>query len=163
MKKTTAPEALAKVEQIASAYKGRADMLIQVLKDIQAVTNNTLNEDAAYLIANILGVPLVRVYEVATFYAFFGMKQRGQYVIRMCKSAPCHVKGAKEVLAAFETELGMKKGGTTQDGMFTLETCECLGICDQAPAALINEKVYGNLTPEKVKAVIADYRKGGCK
>ncbi len=163
MKKTTSPEILAKVEQIASAYKGNEDKLIQVLKDIQAVTNNTLNEDAAVLIANIIGVPLVRIYEVATFYAFFGMKQRGKYVVRLCKSAPCHVKGAEEVLTAFEKELGIKTGETTADGMFTLETCECLGICDQAPAALINEKVYGNLAPAKVKAVINEYQKGGCK
>ncbi len=153
----TDAEILAKSAAIAAAAKGHEEKLIDVLTDVQAVANNGVAKDVAKVIANEMGIPLAKVYGVESFYAFFSEAPRGKNIIRMCKSAPCHVKGAKEVLAAFEEALGIKCGETTPDGKFTLETCECLGICQMSPAVLINDKVYGELTPAKVKEVIALY------
>ena len=148
---------LAKVAAIASPYKGRDDMLIQVLTDVQAVVNNSVPREVAEVIAHEMQIPLTRIYGVVSFYAMFSPNPRGKYVIRMCKSAPCHVQGAAAVMAAFETELGIASGETTADGKFTLENCECLGICDVSPAAMINDQVFTNLTPAKVKEVIAQF------
>jgi len=155
--KPTDPAVLAKVAALAAPYKGREDMLIQVLADAQKVADNAIAKDVAAVIAREMGLSLVKVYGVTTFYAMFSTNARGKYVIRMCKSAPCKVKGAEEVLKAFEAELQIACGETTADAKFTLETCECLGICDISPAVMINEEIYGNLTPAKVKEVIAKY------
>lgn len=153
----TDPAILKEVAAIAAAYKGREDMLIKVLKDAQVVANNGIAADVAAVIATEMGLPISKVYGVVSFYSMFATHARGQYIIRMCKSAPCHVKGAKEVLKAMEEALGIKVGETTADGKFTLETCECLGICDVSPAIMVNDDVYGNLTPETVKTVLANY------
>ena len=155
--KPTDPAILAKVAAIAAPYKGREEKLIRVLREAQAVANNAVAKDVAQVVAAEMGLPLVKVYGVVTFYAMFSTEPRGKNVVRMCKSAPCHVKGAKEVLSAFESELGISCGETTADGKFTLETCECLGICDVSPAVMINDIVHGNLTPATVKNVIAGY------
>lgn len=85
------------------------------------------------------------------------MKPRGKYIIRMCKSAPCHVKGAKEIVRALEDLLHIKMGETTEDNRFTLEYCPCLGICEVSPAIMINEKTYGNLTPDSVRSIVKMY------
>lgn len=153
----TDPAILEKVAAIAAPYKGREDMLIQVLKDAQVVANNGIAADVAAVIAAEMGLPISKVYGVVTFYSMFSTQARGQYIIRMCKSAPCHVKGAKEVLKAMEEALGISVGETTPDGKFTLETCECLGICNVAPAIMINDDVHEKLTPETVKEVLAKY------
>jgi len=153
----TDPAILEKVAAIAAAYKGREDMLIQVLKDAQVVANNGIAADVAAVIAAEMGLPISKVYGVVTFYSMFSTQARGKYIIRMCKSAPCHVKGAKEVLKAMEEALGISVGETTPDGKFTLETCECLGICNVAPAIMINDDVHEKLTPETVKEVLAKY------
>jgi NADH-quinone oxidoreductase subunit E len=105
-------------------------------------------------------VPLSQIYDVETFYAFYSTKKRGKVLIQLCKSAPCHVKGALEVLEAFERDLGIKAGETTADGEFTLETCECIGACAVSPAALVDDTVHGNLSPESVHEFISLLRKG---
>lgn len=151
------PAVLDKVAAIAAPYKGREDMLIHVLKEAQNVADNAIAKDVAAVIAKEMGLPLVKVYGVVSFYAMFSTECRGKYVIRMCKSAPCKVKGAGEVLKAFEKKLGISCGETTADCKFTLETCECLGICDISPAVMINDEIYGDLTPAKVKEIIAKY------
>lgn len=153
----TDPAILEKVAAIAAPYKGREDMLIQVLKDAQVVANNGIAADVAAVIAAEMGLPISKVYGVVTFYSMFSTQARGKYIIRMCKSAPCHVKGAKEVLKAMEEALGISVGETTPDGKFTLETCECLGICNVAPAIMVNDDVHEKLTPETVKEVLAKY------
>ncbi|NMB10836.1 MAG: NAD(P)H-dependent oxidoreductase subunit E, partial [Firmicutes bacterium] len=76
---------------------------------------------------------------------------------RICESAPCHITGAQAVIRAFEQALGVKMGETTKDRKFTLEYTSCLGVCGVAPAVMINDQVYGNLTPAKVKEVLANY------
>ena len=90
----------------------------------------------------------------------FTWKPKGKYIVRMCQSPPCHVNGAENMLLALQEELGLTVGQTTADGLFTLELSACLGVCEVAPAMQINEVVHGNLTREKIRQVLADYRAG---
>ena len=131
--------------------------LVGRLLETQANAGNAIDAKTAAEVSKQTGVPTAKIYGVTTFYAMFSNETRGKNIIRMCKSAPCHVKGAKAVLKAFEEALGVACGETTPDGKFTLETCECLGICDVSPAALINGEVFGDLTPEKVRGILSTY------
>ena len=132
---------LVQVSAIAAEYKGRPDMLMTVIIRAQKVVSAFSKEVAS----------------VITFYAMLSVKPRGRYIVRMCKSAPCHVHGAQAVVQALEDQLGISIGETTEDGRFTLEYCPCLGLCEISPAIMINEHVYGNLTPESVRDIIKQY------
>ena len=156
---TTSDDIKKQVTEIAAKRRDRPDMLIPVLHEVQAIVGNGIPKDVAGIISREMRIPLSRIYGVETFYAFFSTKKRGKVLIRLCKSAPCHVKGSKKVLEAFEKVLGIKVGETTEDGEFTLETCECIGACDVSPAALIDDTVYGDLTPKKVEELITTLRK----
>jgi len=131
--------------------------LVGLLLESQAQSGNAIDAKTAAAVSKHTGVPTAHIYGVTTFYAMFSNRARGVNIIRMCKSAPCHVKGAKAVLRAFEDALEIACGGTTADGKFSLETCECLGICDISPAVMINGEVFGNLTPESVPGLLAKY------
>jgi NADH-quinone oxidoreductase subunit E len=126
------------------------------LHDVQA-DNNSLSEAELLQVARTMDIPLSRVYGVATFYSMYSVRPRGKYVIRICESAPCHITGAQAVIRAFEQALGIRMGETTKDRKFTLEYTSCLGVCGVAPAVMINDQVYGNLTPSKVQEVLANY------
>lgn len=98
------------------------------------------------------------VYSISTFYHFLGMQPEGAHIIRVCKSLPCHFKEGGKILHTLRKELAIEEGQTTQDGMFSLEVVNCIGACDLSPAIMIDEKVYGNLTPEKVTAILREYK-----
>lgn len=159
----TAADVLEQVAAIAGKWRDRPDKLIPVLHEVQAVAGNGIPKDVAQVIAREMRLPLSRVYGVETFYSFFSAETRGKVLIRLCKSAPCHVKGTGEILAAFERALGIKPGETTADGAFTLETCECIGACDVSPAALIDDVLYGKLTPGEVADLVASLRDKRCQ
>lgn len=152
------PEVLAKVAAIAAPWRGREDMLIEVLRDAQAVAGNCVSEEVAAVVSEAMGIPRAKVFGVATFYAIFSTKERGDNIIRMCRSAPCHVQGAAEVVTAFEKALGIKVGETTADKCFTLEYCECLGNCD-GPSIMVNDDIYTHVDPCKVNEILNKYRK----
>jgi len=143
-----------RVAEIVSRYGARQECLLQILHDVQA-DNNSLSEAELLQVARLMDIPLSRVYGVATFYSMFSVRPRGKYIIRICESAPCHIVGAREVIEAFEQALGTKMVETTQDGRFTLEYTSCLGVCGVTPAVMINDRVYGNLTPAKVEEILA--------
>lgn len=147
---------LVEVAKIAALYRDRPEMLMKVILRVQKVVSS-FSASVASVIAREMNIPQTEVYSFITFYAMLSVKPRGKYIIRMCKSAPCHVRGAKEVVRAVEDLLQIKMGETTEDKRFTLEYCPCLGICDISPAIMINEKTYGNLTPDSVRAVIKQY------
>lgn len=152
----TSPDQLVEVAKIAAPYKNRPEMLMTVVIQVQRVVR-ALSEDVAAVIAREMGIPQTNVYSFITFYAMLSVKPRGKYIVRMCESAPCHVRGAKEIVRALEKMLNIKMGQTTPDGRFTLEYCPCLGICDVSPAIMINHKTYGNLTPDSVTSLIKRY------
>jgi NADH-quinone oxidoreductase subunit E len=108
-------------------------------------------------LAEKLGVPLNQVYGVASFYSFVGLRPLGRNVIRVCKSLPCHLKEGQAVIDAIEKRLGVKPGGTTADGRFTFELTNCIGLCDRAPAMLVNGDPHVDLTPDRISAILEKY------
>jgi len=117
-----------------------------------------LPEEAIIEAAKSFGVPAAEAYGVATFYSYFSVKTRGKNVIRICESAPCHIAGAAEVVAALERELGINIGSSTADGRFALEFTECVGQCQATPVITINSKPYFDVSPAKVADILAEYK-----
>ncbi len=147
---------LVKVAEIAAPYRDRPEMLMKVVTQVQKIVP-AFTDSVAAVIAREMNISQTQVYSFVTFYAMLSVKPRGKYIVRMCKSAPCHVLGAKEIVREMESLLGIRMGETTEDRRFTLEYCPCLGICDISPAIMINDKTYGNLTAESVRSVIKRY------
>lgn len=150
-----------KVSEILNRYGNSKDNLIQIMLELQTVSGtNSLPHEWVTFVAETLNMPISRVYSVITFYSMFGIEPRGKYLVEVCKSGPCYVTGSKNVLQLLEDKLAIKPGETTEDGMFTLVQSSCFGACDIAPAIKIGEKVYGNLTPEKLTEIVDSYKEG---
>lgn len=130
--------------------------LIPLLQDVQS-TYSYLPEPALRDIAEFLGIPLSRVFGVATFYNQFRLTPIGKNVIRVCRGTACHVKNSSNLLFAFETALGIKAGETTRDKNFTLETVACIGACSIAPVITINDEFYGRLSVKDVPKILKTY------
>ena len=108
--------------------------------------------------ADYLNVPYSYVHGVATFYTMFSLTPRGRNIIRLCDSPPCHLMGSTSTLDYLKQKLGVEVGETTRDGAFTLELASCLGVCGVAPAIMINEEMFGKLTPERIDAILEERR-----
>ncbi|MDR3240278.1 MAG: NAD(P)H-dependent oxidoreductase subunit E [Clostridiales bacterium] len=154
---STPASVLDDVRSLAARYRGQPEKVIQVVREAQALSNNGAPLDVARVIGEEMGVPVSKIYDIATFYSFLSVKPRGKNIIRICRSAPSHARGCQEVIDAFKKILGIELGETTLDGKFTLETCECLGICHLSPSVMINKTVHGHLSPEKVPALLNKY------
>lgn len=141
------------VEEIMTRYRGEAASLIDVLHEIQDVYGY-LPRETMEKVAEGLGIPASKVFGVASFYSLFNTTPKGKYIIRICESAPCHVKGAQTVIETIQETLGIKPGETTADKRFTFEFTSCLGVCGVAPAVSIGDQVYGNLTPERIREIL---------
>jgi len=109
-------------------------------------------------LAESLNLSLSDVYGVASFYSFLFTKPLGRNVIKVCKSLPCYLKNSQIIMDYIEKEIGIRPGETTSDGKFSFELTNCIGACDKAPAMMINQDVYGDLTPEKVSQILAKYK-----
>lgn len=153
----TTPQAqLVRVSEIASRWYGRQDKLMDVILEVQKVVP-TMAEDVAAVIAREMGLSQTHVYGFVTFYGLLSVRPKGKYIIRICNNAPCHVRGAREVMDGISDLLGIQPGETTPDGRFTYEICPCLGICDVSPAIMINDRTYGDLNYESVQSLIKRY------
>jgi NADH:ubiquinone oxidoreductase subunit E len=108
-------------------------------------------------VARKLGINVSKVYGVVSFYSFFSMEPKGEYVISICMGTACFVRGSDKILERVEQILGIKNGQTTADGKFTITTLRCVGACGLAPVLQINDQTYGNITPEDVESIIAQY------
>ena len=124
--------------------------LITVLQDIQRKFHY-LPPEAMKETSKALGVPLSRVYSVATFYSAFSLEPRGEHICRICMGTACHIKGAPMALEQAELQLGIKAGETTPDLRFSLEVVNCVGACAMAPVVIIDDKYYGNVRVDKMK------------
>ena len=109
-------------------------------------------------IAEGLGISLSEVYGVATFYSQFSLKPKGKHRISVCLGTACYVKGSDKILEEVEKQLGIKCGECTEDGLFSIDSCRCVGACGLAPVMMIGEEVYGKLTPDMVKGILDSYR-----
>lgn len=146
---------LSKLEPVLEEYSGTPGSLITILQKAQD-KYGYLPLEVMRHIAKKTGVKPASVYGVATFYTQFRLKPVGKHVILLCQGTACHVNGSDSVLLALGEELNIKKGETTADGIFTLETVACLGCCSLAPVMMIDGETYGKLTPDKARQVIKD-------
>ena len=110
-------------------------------------------------IALTMNIPTAHIWGVATFYHYFNLKPKGKHSISVCLGTACYVKGAAQVLETVKKELKVDIGETTQDGMFTLGETRCLGTCGLAPVMMIDDKVYGTLTPKKTVEILQSFYK----
>ncbi len=139
-------------------FKGQRRALIRVLQDVQE-RYGWLPPEALEHVAAALGVPLVRVYGVATFYRSFSLSPRGRHVCTVCLGTACHVRGGAAVLDGFERRLGVPAGRTTPDGRYTLERVNCLGACALAPLAVVDGRAHGRMDEGQVEAILAALEK----
>lgn len=145
-----------KIEELKEKYGSDRSALLPILQELQDeygyLSGLVLQETA-----HSLKIHPVEVEGVATFYSFLRTKEKqGKYVIRLCQTISCDLAGKARVARQFENELGIKFGETTPDGLFTLEYTNCLGMCDQGPAIMVNDRLIAKVTPEKVPQIIAD-------
>ncbi|QIV78131.1 NADH-quinone oxidoreductase subunit NuoE [Fervidobacterium pennivorans subsp. shakshaketiis] len=146
-----------KVEEILKKYEYKKEMLIKILLEVQKEYRH-IPKDVVYYIGTALGIPPAKIYGVATFYAQFSLKPKGEYTILICDGTACHMEGSMSLVKAIEEEIGIKPGEVTADLKFSLDKVGCLGACALAPAMVINDEVYGKLTPEQVKEILRKLR-----
>lgn len=118
-----------------------------------------LAQDKMHAVAQLAGIPLAKVTGVATFYHLFRLQPRGKHMISVCMGTACYVKGADKLSARLMDELGIHFGETTKDGMFSLDNSRCLGTCGLAPVIMVDEQVYGPVTPSEVPIILEKYIK----
>jgi len=147
-----------KVGAIVGKYGGNRDSVISILQDVQS-EYHYLAEDALRAVANQLGLPLIQVCGVATFFKAFSFKPRGEHIVSVCLGTACHVRGAPTVLDEVKRQLGVEPSETTEDMRFSLETVNCLGACALGPIVIVDGKYYGQMGPGEVKKVLNRYKK----
>ena len=143
-------------EGISTQHKGQEDLIV-LLKEAQNKFGYVPDEVMAEL-AESLDMPINDVYGVASFYSFLSTKPLGRNVVRICKSLPCYLKHCQTIIESVEKEIGIKPGETTSDGKFSFQLTNCIGVCDRAPAMMINNDVHVDLTPEKISQILKTYK-----
>jgi NADH-quinone oxidoreductase subunit E len=147
-------------ETILKKFEPEVSNILYILHDLQdSNAQHYVAVEDIEACADYLNVPYSYVHGVATFYTMFSLTPRGRHIIRLCESPPCHLMGSITVLDYLKEKLSVGVGETTPDGAFTLELSSCLGICGVAPAMMINDHMYGKLTPDKVDAILEERRK----
>jgi len=144
-----------RVDEILASYIGEKAELIPILQQVQQAFGY-LPEEAMSRIAKFVDVPECTVFGTATFYAQFKLVPTGRNVIKVCRGTGCYVKGAPRILDEMEKILGIKDGETTPDMEYTLETVACFGSCALAPVMVVNDRVYGRLTANRVKEILSN-------
>ena len=150
------PEQEAQLREAIAAHKGQPGATMPVLQAAQDIFGY-LPEEVQIMIAEGLDIPLSEVYGVVSFYAQFSVNPKGTYRISVCLGTACYVKGAGDILQAVQQKLGITSGGITPDGKFSLDACRCIGACGLAPVMMINDDVYGRLTPDQVSGILDRY------
>ena len=129
------------------------NLLRPELKKIQK-KEGYVSEDSMKKLSKKLGIPIVKIYAAATFYAQIHTTPQGKYIIEICNSPSCYLNGSLDIIKYLEKKLKIKSGQTSKDKRFSLHICLCIGCCDKAPAMKINNEVYGNLTKEKIDGIL---------
>ncbi len=150
-------EKFEKLAQVIQDHKEQKGALMPVLQEAQNIFG-CVSEDVQKIIAEGLGVTLSEVYGVATFYSQFSLQPKGKYVCGVCLGTACYVKGSQAVLDKLCEELEINAGDTTKDGKFTVQATRCLGACGLAPVMMINDDVFGRLTPAEIPSILEKYK-----
>ncbi|NLX94279.1 MAG: NAD(P)H-dependent oxidoreductase subunit E [Clostridiales bacterium] len=144
------------IDAIIDIYREKEGCLIQVLHAAQGIYGYLPLPLQRY-IADALDLPISEVTGVVSFYSFFSPTPRGEHTIRVCLGTACYVRGGKKLVEHLEKTLGVELGGTTEDGKFTFEIARCIGACGLAPAMMIDDVVYKQVTTSKINSILAKY------
>lgn len=160
-KQTASFQGTAAQEQELSAaireLQGEKGCLMPIMQRAQDIYGY-LPMEVQKMIADQLGIPMEKVYGVATFYSQFNLYPKGKYQISVCLGTACYVKGSGEIYSKLMEKLGIKGGECTPDGKFSLDACRCVGACGLAPVMMINDEVYGRLTVDELDGILEKYK-----
>ena len=145
------------IKNVCKSFGNKPGEVINVLHKVQG-EYGYLPAEVQELVAKELGIPVSRVYGIVSFYSFFTMTPKGEHPISVCLGTACYVRGAEKVLDELKRQLGIGVGEVTPDGKFSLTCLRCVGACGLAPVIEVGEKVYGRMTPDRVKDVLAEYK-----
>jgi len=145
------------IKDVCKSFGNKPGEVINVLHKVQG-EYGYLPAEVQELVAKELGIPVSRVYGIVSFYSFFTMTPKGEHPISVCLGTACYVRGAEKVLDELKRQLGIGVGEVTPDGKFSLNCLRCVGACGLAPVIEVGEKVYGRMTPDRVKDVLAEYK-----
>ena len=145
------------IENLVKKYGSDRQALLQILQAIQW-KNKYVSEFAQQEIARLLNIHPVEVYSVISFYSFLCSEPKGRNLVRLCRTISCDMAGKDKIESAVKRELGISFGETTNDGRVTLEFTNCLGMCDQGPAMLVNDRVYTHLNPEEAVNILNEVK-----
>jgi NADH-quinone oxidoreductase subunit E len=146
---------MAPLDEVLDEFKDQKGAVIPILQRAQEIYGYLPREVLEY-ISKKTNVPRSQIFGVATFYAQFYLTRRGRHIIRQCDGTACHVRGAAKIVSSIEEELGVQRGGTTPDYKATFEVVYCLGSCGLAPVAVVDDRVVGNLVPEKMLNIVRE-------
>ncbi len=147
-----------KVIKHIQKYSNEKKSLISILQEIQE-EYNYLPQEALKIVSKTLGVPLIDIIGVATFYRAFSLEPRGKHLITVCLGTACHVRGGPKILEEFERKLNIEAGETSKDGQFSLETVACLGCCAIGPVVVIDGNYHAQITIRKVGSILKKHLK----
>ncbi len=160
-KKKTVPfagtkEQEAQLRKVIAESKNEKGGLMPILQKAQEIYGY-LPIEVETIVANEMDIPLEKVYGVVTFYSQFSLYPKGQYKVSVCLGTACYVKGSGNIFDKIQELLGIADGECTADGKFSLSSCRCVGACGLAPVMMVNDDVYGRLTPDQLPAILAKY------
>jgi len=143
-------------KQILSNYPREKRFALAILQDIQK-HYNYIPKESLEMVQAYLDIPLSKLYGIATFYKALSLKPKGRHIIKVCDGTACHIKASQTLLEEIKEQLNILPGETTDDGMFSLETVNCLGSCAVSPVMVIDDNFYGNLTRQRVALILKEY------
>ncbi len=151
------PEQEARLKAVIEEYKDVPGGTMPVMQKAQEIFGY-LPEEVQIMIAEGLGIPLEEVYGISTFYSLYDLNPKGQYKITVCLGTACYVKGSQAILDKIVTRLGCPVGSITADGKYSVNANRCVGACGLAPVMMVNDDVYGRMTPDQVDDILAKYK-----
>ena len=151
------PEQEAKLQEVIAAHKHDKSYLMAVMQQAQDIYGY-LPIEVQTMMSDECGIPLEKVYGVATFYSQFSLYPKGKYKISVCLGTACYVKGSGDIIEEFSKQLNLPVGSTSPDGKYSIEATRCIGACGLAPVLTVNGEVYGRLTKKDIPGILAKYK-----
>ena len=148
-----------KIEKILSGYPAEKRFSLAIMQDIQREFNY-ISRDALELISGYLAIPLSKLYGMATFYRALSLEPKGKHIIKICDGTACHIRSSQAILAEIEKLLEISPGEMTKDGLFSLETVNCVGACALAPVMVIDGDYHGKMSPKDIAGIVEQYKGG---
>ena len=146
-----------RIKEIITKYPGERRFSLAVMQDIQRAFNY-IPKEAMLEISEYLNIPFSQLYSMATFYKALSLEPKGKYIIKVCDGTACHIRSSMVILSELQKLLGIDAGGITRDGLFSVETVNCLGACALAPVMVVNGEYHGKLTPQDLSEIIRGYQ-----